>query len=278
MKLGEESHKKRTKQRIERANQNRGLMDKNEKEKAARSITEWTYNDYVKALYDENLDIKGILKKEWDEFVECFNKEKIESQCKEKELIAELDNWMKFFEPIKSTIPFENMRPQNKIIFSCTLILWKLLKRENTKEEVKNIEQRQWNDITKEMKLNTQEISENINKQLNELKVKIGKYKQENWRDAIVHDKRRFRNGVACIKINGKVIKKTVYCDTWFDNRGVRRYYYIESRGKLIGFRAWYNKNKDKVVNGKKEILSCLKQTHSRYSTQGGRTNTVKLE
>ena len=57
-----------------------------------------------------------------------FNKEQTKIPSKEQELIHELNNCMQFFEPIKSTIPFENMRPQNKIIFSCTLILWKLFK------------------------------------------------------------------------------------------------------------------------------------------------------
>ena len=76
-KLEAESHKKRTRQRIDRANENRGLLirktDKNEK----RKITEWTYTDYVKALHDEELDIKNILKEEWDKFMCEFNKEQI---------------------------------------------------------------------------------------------------------------------------------------------------------------------------------------------------------
>ena len=121
---------------------------------------------------------------------------------------------------------------------------------------MKESELRPWNDIandiTNEIKLNTQEISENINKQLTELKEKVEKFNQENWRDAIVHDKRRFRNGVALMKINGEVIKKIVYRDTWYDSNGKRRnYYYINSRGKYVGFKSWYNNNKEKIVSGK---------------------------
>ena len=40
-----------------------------------KEAIEWSYTDYAKALHDDNLDIKSILKEEWDKFIDEYNKE-----------------------------------------------------------------------------------------------------------------------------------------------------------------------------------------------------------
>ena len=76
----------RTRQRIDRANKKRGLLIRKFNENEKKKITEWTYTDYVKALHDEELDIKNILKEEWDNFMSEFNKEQTKISSKEHEL------------------------------------------------------------------------------------------------------------------------------------------------------------------------------------------------
>ena len=103
-----------------------------------KEVTEWSYTVYLKALHDDNLYIKNILKDEWGKFVGEYNKEQEGSENNAWKLINELDHWMTYSKPIKASIRFENMRRHNNIILFWTLILWKPLKEWNKKEKLKS--------------------------------------------------------------------------------------------------------------------------------------------
>ena len=95
------------------------------------------------------------------------------------------------------------------------MIISKLIKDINeakpTTEEAQSF--KPWSELMEDIKINSNEMGQKIQKEIEILRDKVEsiKTRRSNWREAFIHNPRKFKNGIALIEAKQKVTKKTVY-------------------------------------------------------------------
>ena len=300
-KLEEEGHKKRREARSKVAMKNRtkkltnqmrsdpfsNINNKEGNNKLCpNNRGNYDLRSLVRSLYDKDLNVKAILIEKWKDFRNSF-KEEMEEDKDSSYLIDAIDWHMNAWDPSIAKKPFYDMVATDKIIYWWTIIMYKImedmLKKYENKEQFPHFktELKPWSDFTEEIKMNNAEMSQNIQKEITELKDKVEKLKNPDydWRDAFVHNKKRFRNGVVWIEQGKRIIRRTVYWDSWVDRKGKKRsYYYIKEGVKYMGFRKWFLRNKKKCIMGRKQILQTLKELNKNKQTKKSSQNSKDIE
>ena len=282
-KLEEETHQKRKQLSSKTAQRKR--MDKNKPKEEVNGnekqmIVEGELNKIVKLLSNKNTDIKQLIVTEWSKFKREFDQEaKIADNSK---LIDMVDLSVSSWEP-KQNNPFKETPATDRITLWCSMIISKLIKDINeakpTTEEAQSF--KPWSELMEDIKINSNEMGQKIQKEIEILRDKVEsiKTRRSNWREAFIHNPRKFKNGIALIEAKQKVTKKTVYWDRWYDRWGkARLYYYIKEGKRYIGFKEWYSRNWKNWISGKKLIINKLKENrHKELPRKNNDDNNMEI-
>ena len=76
-----------------------------------------------------------------------------------------------------------------------------------------------------------------------------------------IHNKFKYKTGIAMIKENNRLIRDLVIPKCIFDKRARRWRYYVQTMDEAINFRDFIFRNKDRLLKGKNEI----RKTYNSY-------------
>ena len=256
-KLEEETHQKRKQLRSKTAQRKR--MDKNKPKEVVNGnekqmIVEGELNKIVKSLSNKNTNIKQLILTEWSKFKREFDQE------------AKIADNSKLIDMIDLSV-------------SSTKLIKDINEAKPTTEEAQSF--KPWSELMEDIKINSNEMGQKIQKEIEILRDKVEsiKTRRSNWREAFIHNPRKFKNGIALIEAKQKVTKKTVYWDRWYDRWGkARLYYYIKEGKRYIGFKEWYSRNWKNWISGKKLIINKLKENrHKELPRKNNDDNNMEI-
>ena len=83
---------------------------------------------------------------------------------------------------------------------------------------------------------------------------------QKEFLSAILHDKKRFDNGVMVLNDSTRLYKKKVWCKWIWARERWNTYYYVYENKKLMDFRRFYEIYRENIVWRKQAIMEIIKK------------------